>query len=228
MIINKINFPIYNIIIIISVLSGLLYILLSLYNDKLLNKKIIIFVIMFFIFSFFGGKLYTYLLFDYDASLLKSSLSSYGGLVFAILSAIIYEKIFKGEKNVIKYTILSLPLIYSFTKIACAINGCCYGIEYDGVFSVIYPHVMNKPLFPVQALEVIVFFITFIICNKNKNRKDITYITLLLISVFKYLIEFLRYGNTSLINQNQIFSIILFVITIIVYCINHFNCFRKY
>lgn len=220
MIINKIDFPMYNIIVILSVLIGIIYILLSLYNDKLLNKKIIIFIIMFFIFSFFGGKLYTYILYDYGTSLLKSSLSSYGGLAFGIIAAIIYEKLFK-EKNVIKYTILSLPLIYSFTKIACAINGCCYGIKYDGFLSVTYPHVMNESLFPVQFLEVIVFFGLFIILNTNKNRKDIEYITLLLISVLKYLVEFLRFERINVINQNQIFSIILFSITLLLYIINH-------
>ena len=220
MIINKIDFPIYNIITILAVIVGIIYILLSLYNDKLLNKKIIIFIIMFFIFSFLGGKLYTYVLYDYNTSFLKSSLSSYGGLAFAIIAAIIYEKLFK-EKNITKYTILSLPLIYSFTKIACAINGCCYGIKYNGIFSVTYPHIMNESLFPVQFLEVIIFFILFLILNSNKNRKDIGYITLLLISIFKYLIEFLRYERTTFINQNQLFSIILFFITLLLYIIHH-------
>ena len=227
MIINKIDFPIYMIIIVLSILIGILYILLSLYNEKLLNKKIIIFVIMYFVFTFLGGKLYTYIMFDYGESFLKSSLSSYGALSFAIIASIIYELVFKSEKNVIKYTILSMPLVYSFAKIACAINGCCFGIEYDGIFSVTYTSISSKSLFPVQIFEVIIFFILFLFCNKNKNRKDITYITLLFISVFKYLVEFLRYGNNSLINENQLFSIILFVITLVVYFIKHFN-FRKY
>ena len=167
-------------------------------------------------------------LFDLDTSLLESSLSSYGGLVVAIIAAFIYELIFPTDKKVIKYTILSLPLIYSFTKIACAINGCCNGIFYNGPFAITYPHFSDKSVFPVQILEVIVFFILFLFCNKNKNRKDITYITLLFISIFKYLVEFLRYGNTSLINQNQLFSIILFVTTLVVYIINHFSYRRKY
>jgi len=227
MIINKVNFPFYNILIVLSVIIGLIYILISLYNENKLHKKIIVFIIMFFVFSFFGGKLYTYLLFKTD-SLIKSSLSSYGGLAFAIIASFIYEKVFKDEKDIVKYTILSLPLIYCFTKIACHINGCCYGIEYDGPFSVIYPHVTSKPLFPVQLFEVILFFGLFIYCNKNKNRKDITYITLLFISLFKYLIEFLRYGNESLINPNQLFSIVLFAITLIIYIINFRHKHHQY
>lgn len=220
MIINKFDFPIYNVLIVMSVLIGITYIIMSLYNEKLLSKKIILFFIMFFIFSFIGGKLYTYILYDYNTSFMGSSLSSYGGLVFVILASIIYEKIFPTKGKVIKYTILSLPLIYSFTKIACAFNGCCYGIEYSGPLAVTYPHVMDKSLFPIQFLEIILFFSLFLYSNTNKNRKDITYITLLLISVFKYLVEFLRFERSTLINQNQLFSIILFTITLIVYCIN--------
>jgi len=228
MIINKFDIPIYNILIVISVLIGITYIMMSLYNEKLLNKKIVFFIIMFFIFAFIGGKLYTYILYDYGFSLWKSSLSSYGGLAFVILASIIYEKIFPTDGKVIKYTILSLPLIYSFTKIACAFNGCCYGIEYSGPFAVTYPHIMNKSLFPIQFLEIILFFSLFLYSNTNKNRKDITYITLLLISVLKYLVEFLRFERSTLINQNQLFSIILFTITLIVYFINRHSHHQHY
>ena len=218
MIIREIDFPIYNIIIGISILIGILYIIISLYNEKLLDKKIIIFFIMFFIFSILGGKLFTYVSTGFKKSFLDSGLSSYGGLISVVIASIIYEKIYPTKNKVIKYTILSLPLIYSFTKIGCSLVGCCHGIAYDGIFNVTYPHRQPFSLFPVQPLEVIIFFILFLYVNTNKNRKDITYITLLSISIIKYAIEFLRYSETtSIMNPNQIFSIILVIITLIFY-----------
>ncbi len=221
MIINKVDSSFYNIIIVISILSGILYILLSLYNEKLLNKKIIIFIVMFFIFSILGGKLYTYLMYDLDCSFFESSLSSYGGLISVVIASIIYEKIFPTKGKVIKYTILSLPLIYSFTKIGCSLIGCCEGIAYSGPLNITYPHQHDFSLFPIQMLEVIIFFILFLFVNKNKNRKDIPYITLLFISIFKYLSEFLRYSETNIIiNQNQLFSILLFTVTLILFIIH--------
>lgn len=222
MIINKVDSSIYNIIICISILIGILYIILSLYNEKQLNKKIIIFIIMFFIFSILGGKLYTYVMYDLDCSFLESSLSSYGGLISVVIASIIYEKIFDTKGKVIKYTILSLPLIYSFTKIGCSLIGCCEGIAYSGPFNITYPHQHNFSLFPIQPLEVIVFFLLFLFVNTNKNRKDIEYITLLFISILKYLSEFLRFSETNkVINQNQLFSIILFAITLLLYITHH-------
>ena len=83
-----------------------------------------------------------------------------------------------------------------------------------------YPHIINKPLFPIQPLEVIIFFMLFLYSNTNKNKKEITYITIIAISILKFNLEFLRYSYYFL-NPNQIFSIVLLIITLIVYKINH-------
>lgn len=222
MVINRVDPIFYNIIIIVSIIVGIIYILMSLYNEKKLNKNIILFIIMFFVFAIFGGKLYTYVMYDLEDTLMESSLSAYGGLVSVVLASIVYEAIYPTKKRVIKYTILSLPLIYSFTKIGCSLIGCCEGIPYNGPLNITYPHQHAFSLFPIQPLEVIVFFILFIFVNKNKNRKDIEYITLLFIAVLKYLVEFLRLSETStIINPNQMFSLILFVCTLVVYIINY-------
>ena len=218
MVINKIEFPIYEVMIALSVIVGALYILVSLKNDNVLSKKIVLFFILFFVCSILGGKLYTFVMYGFKHSFFNSSLSAYGGLVGVFFASYFYEKIFFTDGKVIKYTTLSLPLIYSFTKIGCFFTGCCYGIPYDGIFSVTYPHVMNRPLLPIQLIEVFVFFSLFIFCNTNKNRKDIKYITFLFIAIIKFFVEFLRYDQVyKFINPNQLFSVILFLITLIIY-----------
>ena len=218
MIINQMDFPIYTIIIALSVFIGALYIFISLKSEKFTNKNIAIFFIMFFILAIITGKLFTFVAYGFKTSFWNSKLSAYGGLIGVVIASFIYEKIYPSKGKVIKYTTLSLPLIYSFTKIGCFFVGCCYGIPYNGLFAVTYPHIMNKSLFPIQFLEIIVFFGIFLFCNTNKNRKDITYITFLLIAIFKFLLDFLRYSHINqILSPNQIFSIFLFILALIIY-----------
>ena len=224
MIINPIEFPIYKIMIVISVFTGILYIFLSLKNKNISNNKLLIFYFLFFLFAILTGKLYTFIIFKGTITFFKCGLTAYGGLIGVVVAAIIYEKIFPQKGIIIKHTIISLPLIYSFTKIGCFFHGCCYGIPYKGPLSITYPHVMNKSLFPIQLLEIIVFFIIFLFCNTNENKKNISYVTILLIALFKFLLDFLRYNHLKeFISSNQIFSIILCIITIFIYCINKYK-----
>lgn len=219
--INSIPFPIYEIMIVISVLTGITYIYLSLKNEKIPKKNILLFFIFFFIFAILIGKLYTFIAYGFKTSYIKSHLSAYGGLIGVVIAAIIYEKFCFSNNLIIKYTILSLPLIYSFTKIGCFFVGCCYGIPYNGPFNITYPHVINKPLFPIQFVEIIIFFVLFIFCNTNKEKKYITYFTLSMIAILKFIIEFLRYNHiNTIITPNQIFSLILLIITIIIFIKN--------
>ena len=215
------NWPAYGIIVLLSVLIGIIYIYKSLKKEKINDKRIFLFFFMMFVFAFVFGKIYT-LLTDPDVtSFLKAGLSSYGGLIGVVISAIYFELILPTDKKIIKYSIISLPLIYSLSKIGCTVAGCCGGIPYKGLFNVTYVDRMNIQQFPVQALEVIVFMIIFIVCNKFKANKYITYITMSAVAIFKFLLDFLRYDHvTKMITVNQIFSIILLAIVIIVFIIN--------
>ncbi len=214
MIIHDIPFPFYKTIMSCSIIIGILYVFLSLKNENISKKNILLFFIFFFIITYMSAKTYTFVVSGFKKKFLECGLSSYGGLIGVIISPLIYEKIYPSDKKIIKYSILSLPLIYSFGKIGCFFVGCCYGIPYNGPFSVTYPHGLNIPLFPIQLLESFVFFILFLFCNTNKNKKNISYITLLLISILKFSLDFLRYSHIKeLISSNQIFSVFLFIIT---------------
>jgi phosphatidylglycerol:prolipoprotein diacylglycerol transferase len=108
--------------------------------------------------------------------------------------------------------------------VSCFFAGCCYGLPYSGPFSVTYPHIMNKSLFPIQLLEIFVFLSIFIFCNYFYKKKNITYVTLILVSMFKFLLDFLRYNHLyEFISKNQIFSILLCFITIIIYFYNKYK-----
>lgn len=221
MIIPKINFPFYGIIIVLSVLIGMIYVYVSLIKDNYKDKNIILYFLMYLTFAFILGKMYTLITDPNQTSFLKAGLSSYGGLVGVIVAAIIFEKILPADKKIIKYSTISLPLVYGLTKIACFIAGCCYGIPYKGIISVTYPDGLNIPLFPIQLVETISFLIIFIICHKLRNNKNIVYLTLILVSITKFLLDFLRYDHlNNLMTVNQIFSIMLLMVTIITFIFN--------
>ena len=128
MIIPKINFPFYGIIIVLSVLIGMYYIYFNLKKDGYKNKQILMYFIMYIVFAFVCGKMYTSLVYG-EESFLYAGLSAYGGLVGVVISAIIFERIIPTDGSITKYTILSLPLVYGLTKIACSIVGCCGGVS---------------------------------------------------------------------------------------------------
>ena len=205
----------------------MLYIYKNLKKENHKNKQILLYFIMYIAFAFICGKIYTVLAYN-ETTFIKASLSSYGGLIGVVIASIIFEHIIPTKGNIIKYTILSLPLVYGLSKIACFVVGCCGGIPYNGIFKVKYVDVQNIWQFPIQITETIVFIIIFIICHKLKDKKDINYITLILVSIFKFLLDFLRYDHINiLITKNQIFSIVLLLITIIVYIINRKKLVKK-
>ena len=66
--------------------------------------------------------------------------------------------------------------MYAIGKIGCFLVGCCYGIKYSGIFSVVYNYSLHAPvgvsLFPIQLVESIVFLLIFIyMLNKKLQNK---------------------------------------------------------
>lgn len=220
MVINRPNHDLYYIINITAIIIGIIYIIISFKKEKISNKKLIMFMIFFLIVSFVSGKLYSVLIARETTNFFKAGLSSYGGLTGAILFTYIYEKANNIEGTFFKYTVLSLPLIYSLSKFSCFIFGCCHGIHYSGPFSIQYTAIGEETFFPIQLLEIITFMIIFLICNHNRNKKYITYITLALIAIFKFLLDYLRVAHVNkIITHNQLFSILLLIVTLVVFLI---------
>ena len=223
MVVHKINFPFYGIIVVLSVFVGMYYIYINMKDDIKKNSQILLYYIMYISFAFICGKMYTVYAY-WEADFLKAGLSAYGGLIGVVVASIIFEKILPCNGKIIKYSILSLPLVYGLSKIACAIVGCCGGIPYDGIFKIKYVDVLNIWQFPVQITETIVFLLIFVICHHFRNKKIISYVVLILVSISKFSLDFLRYDHVKiLITRNQIFSIILLLITIVSYFINKYR-----
>ena len=164
MIIPKFKISLYTPIIIVSIIVGMIYIYKNLKNEGVKKNNILLFFIMYISFALIFGKMYTMIISD-DINILTSGLSSYGGLIGVVFAAIIFELMLPLKGVVKKYSILSLPLVYGLSKIACFVSGCCGGIPYEGIFKVKYPHMLNIWQFPIQIIETSVCLIVFFICR---------------------------------------------------------------
>ena len=148
----------FSIIIVFSVVIGILYIYYNLRKEGQKNKQILLYFLMYIVFAFVCGKMYTVLVYG-ENNILTAGLSAYGGLVGVIIASIIFDEILSTNRNVIKYTILSLPLFYGISKIACFIAGCCGGILYNGIFKIKYIDYLNVWQFPIQIVEAMIFIL---------------------------------------------------------------------
>lgn len=215
----------YGLLLIISIFIGMLYIYLMMRKERVKDNNIFYFFMIYIVFALMCGKIYTAVLIN-DFSLFSGGFSSYGGLVGVVLAAFIFEKIISYKGILIKYSILSLPLVYSVSKLACFCAGCCHGIPFDSIISITYKNGLNVPVFPIQMVETIVFFVIFVCCHLFRNNKHIIYITFILAIIAKFSLDYLRYDHIGKVfTDNQVFSIILLVCTICLIIYNKF--FRK-
>lgn len=141
-----------------------------------------------------------------DPSILIKEFSTgfvfYGGVILGVLTGYIYIRIKKWDfLKMLDLAIPSVPLAHGFGRIGCFFAGCCYGKETDSFLGMEFnnspfaPH--NVSLYPTQIMSSIGNFIIFLVLlwyDKNKREKDgqTGALYLILYSIFRFLIEFLR------------------------------------
>ena len=137
---------------------------------------------------------------------------------------LLYSKQFKKSLiELLCITVPAVPLMYSIGKIGCFVAGCCYGIRYDGPFSVTYYYSLSAPkgvsLFPIQIVESIIFALIYIyikfLQKKNISKQYTISITFILCGFFKFVLDFLRNSHINkILSTNQFVSIIFILIGI--------------
>jgi len=143
----------------------------------------------------------------------------YGGLVGSLVIGFF---VVKKDNNYMKYFDIiaaGIPLFLFFAKIGCFFAGCCYGIQskigfrYNDSKLTETNEIMR---FPVQLLESFFCLSLFIYLNflliKNKFNNKLLYLYLLIYSVGRFFIEYLR-GDKSrgiwfYLSTSQIISIL--------------------
>lgn len=219
--------PVYGLMIIISIFIGLIYILINMKDEIKKDYRLIYFFVLPIPFVISFGFFFTMIV-NRNFNMLENGLSSYGGLIGLIVSAIVFYKMVPN-KNIIKYSIISLPLIYSISKLGCFFAGCCYGIHYYGPFNASYGFEEVYNVLPIPMIETITFFISFLIINRFKNNKNIIEYTIIGCALLKGLLDFLRIDHEGifLITPNQIFSVILIIIGVVLLFIKEKKHERK-
>lgn len=133
--------------------------------------------------------------------ILSGGLVFYGGLIGAFLGFYAYSKQYKiNFINLLDLIAPSIPLIHGFGRIGCFTAGCCYGIEYDGLFHVIFEQSQVAPngvaLLPVQLVSSGVNFLgciaLFIFARKKRKPGKVIGVYLIFYSIVRFIIEFFR------------------------------------
>ena len=163
-----------------------------------------------------------------------SGLVYYGGLLGALLGIWIYCH----AKKIPLHPTLNLfavifPLFHGLGRIGCVLTGCCYGIEYHGIFAITYDesaiveglndHIVDFPRFPVQPLEALLEFIMFAVLLtlylKRGDKFSVLPPYLLAYAVIRFFDEFLRgdeiRGIFGPFSTSQWIAIFVFIITLI-------------
>ncbi len=173
-----------------------------------------------------------------------AGLTMLGGVIFALFSTIFYARI-KNLSFLKTADILSpsIALGVGITRIGCFLNGCCYGVEcnlpWGMVFSPESPagyHFYDIAIHPTQLYSslggFIIFFILIYISKYKIFNGIIFYSFLILYSIDRFIIDFFRYYEKEMIlftigevnfSVNQGICILLFLIGVTLITINYFR-----
>lgn len=125
-----------------------------------------------------------------------SRMRIFGGLLFTPVFLYFPVKYLAGDFGLVTDTFCpGMYILLGFSKIACAVYGCCYGIPCN--FGV-YNRFSDCTVFPVQLLESVLCFMLFglmyFYTAKAKHRKGTAWgLSIILYGVMRFVIEFLRY-----------------------------------
>jgi len=119
----------------------------------------------------------------------------------------------------------AIILAQAIGRLGCLINGCCYGLESNLPFAIVYTNPnsygpLGVPVLPTQFFEIvynlIVFGILMGLRNRLKPDGSLFMIYLSLYAVWRIGIDFIRDGNPFFFNlhQAQFIGIVTLLITI--------------
>jgi len=229
------GFPIHSfgIMVAIGFTFGLLRMLKVCPKYKIQPDKVFDIVILSIIFGIIGSRLLYVLIKHSDYTFVtalrvwEGGLSFHGGLFLGILSIWIYSKINKiCFLKILDLIAPSLCIAYTFGRIGCFLNGCCYGIATNFFWGVPMPTesgiILSEPTQIYSAIAgITIFFILRRLEYLNKKDGFIVINFLLMYGIYRFFIEFLRNHLPNdfifgLITQGQIVSILMVLIACII------------
>ena len=227
----NLNILVYPIILVAALLSSVLAIHLCKKVQSYVFDEILKICPIILIGAFIGGKL-TYLLISVLSNNTLTIINLLGGFVFygGVIGASTTLWIFRErlEHTVLHYTdvlVIGLSLGQAIGRLGCYLNGCCYGIEYEGAIAIKY--MVDGRLtcvFPTWFCESIFCVILFIFLYKGCSKVNVghhTAVYLITYSVFRFILEFFRgdeiRGLGNYFSFSQAVSVIIFLTGIAIF-----------
>lgn len=153
----------------------------------------------------------------------------YGGLIAAVGGFFAGCRIVKARSEDFAPIICALiPLAHAFGRLGCFCAGCCYGIDWEGAFSVVYTNpigavVCGVGVFPVQLLEaallLLLALVLVVLTAKGGNSAVWGYF--FSYPVIRIVTEFFRgdiaRGFLGALSTSQVVSIGVFLATLVAF-----------
>lgn len=170
--------------------------------------------------------------------LLSGGFVFYGGFIGGFLGLLIYVKQFKMKlMPFLDVYAVVVPLGHAFGRIGCLFGGCCYGMEYDGPFAVVYHSSLNMstplntPLLPTQLIEatglVLIFILLITLYLKGAKPGTVPVVYLFCYGIMRFCLEFFRSdserGGFFGLSTSQWISIAIILIAIISITVSRFK-----
>ena len=150
----------------------------------------------------------------------------YGSLIGGVIRAILYCR--RKNLSFLAYFDLAMPsvaLAQGFGRIGCLLAGCCYGMETEGPFSIVFhssAYAPNGvPLVPTQiissGLDFLHFALLIVFASRyKKGDGQVAGLYMICYSVGRFVLEFFRgdlvRGNVGALSTSQFISIFVFVL----------------
>lgn len=202
------------------------------YNDDSLFNALFLTVL----FGMLGGKI-LYILVNIksvidDPSILLNygeGFVVYGGILAGVIALAFYSK--KKKWNVLETFDLAAPSValgQAFGRIGCFLAGCCYGKETNLWIGVKFPTNSLAPsgvyLHPTQlyssAFDFALVIVLILFARNNKKKGRVFSMYLILYSIGRFLVEFLRNderGAIGILSTSQFIAIFTLILGIIIF-----------
>ncbi|SFD09804.1 prolipoprotein diacylglyceryl transferase [Butyrivibrio sp. YAB3001] len=237
--------PSYGLMIVTGVVLANLVGMLILKREHLDINDFMILEAYCFLGAFIGAKVlylivsYKYIEWDrildykYFNDLMLGGFVFYGGLIGGLLFIYLGGKIHRIKpKQYLKSFIFLIPFIHCFGRIGCFMAGCCYGVPYHGIGSVVFPEGSFAPsgieLFPVQLVEAIFLMIIAILILVLRVICRFEYtveLYLFIYGVIRFILEYFRYDNIrggfENLSTSQWISLVMIAVAVIDFVIEN-------
>ena len=147
----------------------------------------------------------------------------YGGIIAGILAGYVFTRIRKLPFLVMFDMVMpAIALAQGFGRIGCFLAGCCYGVETNSHFHVVFPAdalaPAGVPLVPTQLISSGLNFLhcAFLLLFATKWKKadgQVAFLYLICYSVGRFILEFFRgdeaRGSIGVLSTSQFISLFL-------------------